>query len=166
MMIKSPVESLYCEYSYIYGEEVDDGCDLTRQFRKRREIPHRRGDRLFPQSAALAWCTASKGTATVADWDLSGGMTRVLVREDKKSRRASKRGQRIHPYHGAERRPFGRTSRSRFPIVHAEPFAFYKNFAAACAGKAEKPAIRREEVVRVYKLMEAAERSARGKYRH
>ena len=45
------------------------------------------------------------------------------------------------------------------PLVHAEPFAFYKNFAAACAGKAEK-AIKREEVVRVYKLMEAAARSA------
>ena len=32
MMIKSPVESLYCEYSYIYGEEVDDGCSLTVNF--------------------------------------------------------------------------------------------------------------------------------------
>ena len=45
------------------------------------------------------------------------------------------------------------------PLGHAEPFAFYKNFAAACAGKAET-AIKREEVVRVYKLMEAAARSA------
>ena len=32
LMIKSPVKSLYCEYSYIYGEEVDDGFSLTADF--------------------------------------------------------------------------------------------------------------------------------------
>ena len=45
------------------------------------------------------------------------------------------------------------------PVVHAEPFAFYKNFAAACAG-AEKPAVQKAEVLRVFRLMEAAQRSA------
>ena len=42
---------------------------------------------------------------------------------------------------------------------HAQPFAFYKNFVAAAIGK-ESPAIRREEVLRVFRLMEAAQRSA------
>jgi predicted dehydrogenase len=31
-MIESEVESLYCEYSYIYGEEVEDGCAHTLNF--------------------------------------------------------------------------------------------------------------------------------------
>ena len=45
------------------------------------------------------------------------------------------------------------------PVVHAEPFAFYKNFAAVCAGKGN-PAVRKDEVLRVFRLMEAAQRSA------
>lgn len=32
MMVKSSVKSLYCEYSYIYGEEVEDGFHLTVRF--------------------------------------------------------------------------------------------------------------------------------------
>ena len=46
------------------------------------------------------------------------------------------------------------------PAVRAEPFAFYKNFAAACAGKEERR-IKKEEVLRVFRVMEAAARSAR-----
>ena len=156
MMIKSPVESLYCEYSYIYGEEVDDGCSLTVNFEngmKYRIVVATDCFRNLPRWQVYG----TEGTATGADWDLSGGITRVLVREDKELKG-------IKAGNGFTRTMAPRIGNSveekPLPIVHAEPFAYYKNFAAACAGKAEK-AIRREEVVRVYKLMEAAERSAR-----
>ena len=70
---------------------------------------------------------------------------------------------------GEERRHLADVLRARvgdtveekpLPVVHAEPFAFYKNFAAACAGKEQKK-IKKEEVLRVFRLMEAAALSAR-----
>ena len=156
MMVKSSVKSLYCEYSYIYGEEVEDGFHLTVRFEngiRYRVVVATDCFRSLPRWQVYG----TEGTATVADWDLSGGMTKVLVREDKNLKG-------IRAGNGFTRTMAPRTGNSveekPLPVVRAEPFAFYKNFAAACEGKAEK-AIRREEVVRVYKLMEAAERSAR-----
>ncbi len=155
LMIDSPVKSLYCEYSYIYGEEVDDGFNLTVDFEngvKYRVIVATDCFRNLPRWQVYG----TEGTATVADWDLSGGMTRVLVKKD-----AHVKG--IKAGNGFTRTMAPREGDSvqqlPLPVVHAEPFAFYKNFAAACAGKAEK-AIRREEVIRVMRLMEAAARSA------
>lgn len=155
LMIKSPVKSLYCEYSYIYGEEVDDGFSLTADFEngvKYRIVVATDCFRNLPRWQVYG----TEGTATVADWDLSGGITRVLVKEGDmpagiKAGNGFTRTMAPREGDSVEEKPL--------PLVHAEPFAFYKNFAAACAGKAEK-AIKREEVVRVYKLMEAAARSA------
>ena len=153
-MVQSPVESLYCEFSTIYGEEVDDGCDVSVHFENGidyRVVVSTDCFRSLPRWQVYG----TEGTATIADWDLSGGVTRILTKE------GAKRG--IKAGNG-----FTRTMAPRegdtveelpLPVVHAEPFAFYKNFAAACAG-AEKPAVQKDEVLRVYRLMEAAQRSA------
>lgn len=155
LMIPSPVRSLYCEYSYIYGEEVDDGFNLTVDFEngiKYRIVVATDCFRNLPRWQVYG----TEGTATIADWDLSGGMTRVLVKKD-----ASLRG--IKAGNGFTRTMAPRADDSvqqlPLPVVHAEPWAFYKNFAAACAGE-EPRTIRRAEVVRVMRLMEAAARSA------
>ena len=154
--VDSRVASLYCNYSYIYGEEVDDGCDLLVNFEngvQYRVVVATDCFRRLPR-----WMVYGiDGTAVIEDWDLSGGMTRVLEREDKnlvgiRAGNGFTRTMAQRSHSSVEQLPL--------PVVHAEPFAFYKNFAAACAG-AEKPAIRKEEVLRVYRLMEAAERSAR-----
>ncbi len=155
LMINSPIRSLYCEYSYIYGEEVDDGFNLTVDFEngiKYRIVVATDCFRNLPRWQVYG----TEGTATIRDWDLSGGMTHVVVREDAKIKG-------IKAGNG-----FTRTMAPRvddtvkelpLPIVRAEPFAFYKNFVAACAGKEEK-AIRREEVLRVMHVMESAALSA------
>lgn len=155
-MIQSPVSSLYCEYSYIYGEEVEDGCRLSVRFENGMEYLVVIATDCF-RNLPRWQVYGTEGTATVADWDLSGGVTHANVRHDDKIAG-------IRAGNG-----FTRTMAPRvgdtvellpLPVVHAQPFAFYKNFAAACAG--ESPcAIRKEEVLRVFRLMEAAERSAR-----
>lgn len=155
-MIQSPVSSLYCEYSYIYGEEVEDGCRLSVRFENGMEYLVVIATDCF-RNLPRWQVYGTEGTATVADWDLSGGITHANVRHDDKIAG-------IRAGNG-----FTRTMAPRvgdtvellpLPVVHAQPFAFYKNFAAACAG--ESPcAIRKEEVLRVFRLMEAAERSAR-----
>ncbi len=155
-MVKSRVLSLYCEYSYIYGEEVEDGCRLSVKFEN--------GVEYLVTVATDCFCNlprwqvyGTEGTATVTGWDLSGGMTRAVVRHDDAIagiRAGNGFTRTMAPRVGdtVEQKPL--------PLVHAEPFAFYKNFAAACAGK-EKPAIVKDEVLRVFRLMEAAERSAK-----
>ena len=155
-MIASPVRSLRCEYSYIYGEEVDDGFRLSVRFENGIEylvVVATDCFRRLPRWQVYG----TEGTATIEDWDLSGGITHTHVRHDDNIAG-------IRAGNG-----FTRTMAPRvgdtveelpLPRVHAEPFAFYKNFAAACAGKTAC-AIRKEEVLRVFRLMEAAERSAR-----
>ena len=156
LAVPSPVQSLYCTYSYIYGEEVEDGCDLLVRFENGVEylvVVATDCFRSLPRWQAYG----TEGTATVQDWDLSGGMTRVLVKHDDNIagiRAGNGFTRTMAPREG------NTVDELPLPVVHAEPFAFYKNFAAACAGK-EKPLIRREEVLRVFRLMEAAERSAR-----
>ena len=155
-MVKSTVVSLYCEYSYIYGEEVEDGCRLSVKFENGVEYLVVVSTDCF-RSLARWQAYGTEGTATVQDWDLSGGMTRVLVKHDDNIAG-------IRAGNGFTRtmapRVGNTVEQKDLPVVHAEPFAFYKNFAAACAGKEEKR-IKKEEVLRVFRIMEAAARSAK-----
>ena len=153
--VKSTVVSVYCEYSYIYGEEVDDGCDLSVLFEngvRYRVVIATDCFRKLPRWQLYG----IEGTATIADWDLSGGVTRVVERQDKnlvgiKAGNGFTKTMAQRSESSVEELPL--------PIVHAEPFAFYKNFAAAAERKAT-PAIHKEEVLRVFRLMEAAAESA------
>lgn len=153
--VKSTVVSVYCEYSYIYGEEVEDGCELSVLFEngvRYKILIATDCFRPFPRWQVYG----VEGTATIADWSLSGGMTRVLERQDKKL-------VGIKAGNGFTKTMAQRSDESveelPLPVVHAQPFTFYKNFVAAAIGK-ESPAIRREEVLRVFRLMEAAQLSA------
>mgnify|MGYP005867867557 CR=1 FL=1 len=155
LAVPSKVESLFCEYSYIYGEEVDDGFDLLINFEngvKSRIIVAT--DCFRPMARWQVYGT--QGTATIQSWDLSGGITCDAATENTHI-------EGIRAGNGFTRTMAPRTGNSvqeyELPIVHAEPFAFYKNFVAACEGR-ENALIRREQVLRVFRLMEAAERSA------
>ena len=155
LAVPSPVQSLYCTYSYIYGEEVEDGCDLLVRFENGVEYRIVVATDCFRRLPR--WMVyGTEGTATVEDWDLTGGVTRCVEREDKNL-------VGVRAGNGFTRTMAQRSNSSveqlPLPVVHAEPFAFYKNFAAAAAGK-EAPAVRKEQVLRVFRLMEAAARSA------
>jgi predicted dehydrogenase len=156
-MIESEVESLYCEYSYIYGEEVEDGCALTLNFSngvKYRIVIATDCFRNLPRWQVYG----TEGTATVNDWSITGGITRCLVKKDEKV-------VGIKAGNG-----FTRTMAPRdgdtvktlpLEIVKAEPWAYYKNFVASCRGK-EELIIKPDEVLRVFRLMEICSISALG----
>ena len=154
-MIKSDVVSLYCTFSKIYGEEVDDGCDLFVRFKNDIEYRVMVATDCF-RNLPRWQVYGTEETATVADWDLSGGITRMLTKTG--ARQGIKAGNGFtctmapHEGNSIEEMPL--------PIVHAEPIAFYKNFAVACAGRGEILSVKQEEVLRVFRLMEAARRSA------
>ena len=153
--VDSEVVSVYCEYSYIYGEEVDDGCDLSVLFAngvRYQIVVATDCFRKLPRWQVYG----VEGTATVEDWDLSGVITRVVEREDKNL-------VGVRAGNGFTKTMAQRSESSveelALPVVHAEPYAFYKNFVEAAKHRAD-PAIRKEEVLRVFRVMEAAAESA------
>jgi len=155
LMIPSKVESLYCQYSYIYAQEVDDGFSFTANFEngvKYRIVVATDCFRNLPRWQVYG----TKGTATISDWGKSCKLTIATTAEYRKP-------EGINAGNGFTRtmapRADGSTEEKEFPYTKAEPFAFYKNFVVACKDK-EKAYIKREEVVRVFKLMEAATKSA------
>lgn len=152
---KQKTASVYCEYSYIYGEEVDDGFRLTVKFEDGKTWFIEVDTNCF--RALPRWQVyGTDGTATVADWDISGGVTRVKEREDK-NLKGVKAGNGFTKT--MAKRSDSSVEKSDLSVVRAEPFAFYKNFAAACAGD-EQPVVRRDQVLRVFRLMETARDSA------
>ncbi len=155
-MVKSPVESVYCSYSYVYGEEVEDGFNLITKFTNGVEYRIEVTTDCF-RNLPRWQVYGTKGTATVDDWSISGGITKANVDSN-----AMPTG--INAGNGFTRTMAPRLDESvineELEIIKAQPFAYYKNFISACR-KAEEPKIKREEVVRVFKLMELAELSAK-----
>ena len=154
-LVPSETKSVYCEYSYIYGEEVDDGCELHVLFENGMRYDVVVATDCFRRLPR--WQVyGTEGTATIEDWDLAGGVTRAKCKRDTQI-------VGVRAGNGFTKTMAQRSDASieelPLPVVHAQPFAFYHNFAEVVAGKVS-PAVRKEEVLRVFRLMEAAERSA------
>lgn len=155
-MVKSKVTSVYSEYSYIYGEEVEDGFTLTVNFEngvKYRIIVATDCFRGLPRWQVYG----TKGTATVNNWGNVGGITKIVEGEENNV-------QGIKAGNGLTKTMAPRSDNSQeeieLTIVKAKPFEFYRNFVLSCR-KQETPYIKGDEVVRVFKLMEMANKSAK-----
>ena len=154
-MINANVTSVYSEYSYIYGEEVEDGFALTANFDngvKYRIVVATDSFRNLPRWQVYG----TKGTATINDWDITGGVTTIVDGEENNV-------QGIKAGNGLTKTMAPRSSNSinesELSIVKAKPYEFYRNFVKACR-KEEEPYVKRDEVVRVFKFMEACNESS------
>ena len=155
-MIPSSVTSLYSEYSYIYGEEVEDGFQLTANFEngvKYRIVVATDCFRNLPRWQVYG----TKGTATINDWAITGGVTTIVAGEGNNV-------QGIKAGNGLTKTMAPRANNSKndsdLTIIKAKPYEFYRNFVEACLGN-EEGYIKRDEVVRVFKFMEACNLSAK-----
>jgi predicted dehydrogenase len=73
-MFPQKADSVYCEYSYIYGEEVDDGFILTAKLQG--GITYRVSVLTDCFRDLPRWQVyGTEGTATINDWAINGGMT-------------------------------------------------------------------------------------------
>lgn len=154
-MIGGKVVRVYCEYSYIYGEEVEDGFDMTAEFDN--GIKYRTVVRTDCFRALPRWqLYGTEGTATINDWDITGGITRIRVKNA-----APPKGIKAGNGFTKTMAPHDGSTVDVLPldIVRAPEHEFYRNFCAACKGT-EKPTVTAEQVVRVFTLMEAAAQSA------
>jgi predicted dehydrogenase len=153
---KGKIVSLYCENSFIYGEECEDGFDLSLKFDSgliAKIVVSTNAFRLLPRWQIYGL----DGTATINDWQVNGGITRVIERIDNNLKG-------IHAGNGYTRTMAPRSKDSikdlNLTIIKSEEFAFYKNFINAVKG-IEKPVIKEKEVLRVFKVMETAQKSAK-----
>ena len=155
-MFPKKVESVYCEYSYIYGEEVDDGFVLTAKLQ----------DGITYRITVLTDCFrdlprwqvyGTEGTATIDGWSINGGMTTIVKGEENNV-------EGIKAGNGMTKTMAPRTDNSKkekpLQIVRSKPFEFYRNFTAAVKGK-EIPYVKQDEVIKVFEFMEACNRSAK-----
>lgn len=77
-LVPSETKSVYCEYSYIYGEEVDDGCELHVLFENGMRYDVVVATDCFRRLPR--WQVyGTEGTATIEDWDLAGPSANVPI---------------------------------------------------------------------------------------
>jgi predicted dehydrogenase len=155
-MFPQKAESVYCEYSYVYGEEVEDGFVLTAKLQ----------DSITYRITVLTDCFRSlprwqvygtEGTASIDDWEINGGMT-TIVKGESNNVKGIKAG------NGMTKTMAPRTDNSKcdrpLQIVRAKDFEFYRNFTASVKGQ-ELPYVKKEEVIKVFEFMEACNLSAK-----
>lgn len=155
MMYNEKVAKLYCEFSYVWKDECDDGFKLLLTFESGRTAQIEVGTMNY-QSLPLWYALGTEGTATIRDWNLDGEMMRLQTFEDKDAKP-------IVAGAGFTKTmaPRGEDTIEKLPlqIVKGNVMEFYANFADTIEGKATQ-VIRNDEVLYVMEIIDAAFRSA------
>lgn len=157
-MINDRVSSIYCNYSYIAGEDVDDGFDLLIKFEHGLEY------RIVVDTNSFIelprWqIYGMDGTGTVTNWrrdNVEGRVIRVTQREDDKL-------EGVNAGNGFTKTMAARRSETYvetpIEIVRGDKNAYYRNFMDAVI-KGDNTIVTEEQVLRVFAVMEAAKESA------
>lgn len=150
IMIDSPVTDIYCKCSYMLGEEVDDGFTALLTFKNGITATVTVDTNCFINLPRWQ-LYGINGTAVVNDWDLNGKIVNVEVRKDSKLKM-------IKAGNGFTKTMADRSSGTIKEValekVLPSGIEFYENVCKSVAGK-EEPFVKRNEVIRVFKLMEA-----------
>lgn len=152
------VKSIYCNYSYEAGEEVDDGFDLSLEFSgglMYRIVVDTNSFVELPR-----WMVYGEdGTAAVTEWRnmrVEGEVVRV-------TRRVDERLQGVNAGNGftktMARRLSDTVERRPITVKCGDKNAFYANFMNAIT-KGVPTIVTEEEEIRLFRVMEAAKRSA------
>lgn len=157
-MIPNKIESIYCHYSYQAKEEVDDGFDLQVKFDNGliyRIVVDTNCFNELPR-----WQMYGKeGTATVTNWrgnKVEGKVTKVVIRKDDQL-------EGIEAGNGFTKTMAKRRNETieelPLEVITGDKNDFYKNFINAIKNN-EEVLIKEEQVLRVFKVMETAYKSA------
>lgn len=158
-MIDSKIVSIYCTYSYQAKEEVDDGFTLNVRFENGLLYTIVVDTNCFNELPRWQ-LYGEDGTATVTNWRnnvVEGKITKVSIRND-------------DMLEGVEAgNGFTKTMAKRrnetikelpLEIIYGNKNAFYENFVNSILGY-EAPIIKEKEILRVFKIMKLAYRSAK-----
>lgn len=158
LMFDSPVKSVYCDYSFEAGEEVDDGFDLEIKFESGviyRIVVDTNTFIELPRWQAYG----TDGTATVNDWrrdTVTGKIIRVKQRHDDKL-------EGVNAGNGFTKTMAARREETQetlpLEVVRGDKNAFYRNFMDAMLSGVPTT-VQKSQVMRVFKVMENARLSA------
>ena len=153
-MTKSPIVNVYCEYSFIFGEECEDGFKLLLTFedgmRAHIEVDTNHFE-VLPRWMAFGMT----GSATVKDWSCEGTSTVPIV--DEGDAAPIKAGSGVTKTMAP--RSFASLDIQTLAHIHTDVTDYYRNVMAVLDGKAEI-IVKNAEVMRVLRVMEAAYQSA------
>lgn len=156
MMVPGKVKKLYCKMDHITNAEVDDGFRLDLYFESGVHAYIEVGTSNFINLPRW-YVQGVNGTAVINDWSLNGQIVTCQVRED----------ENVVPVQTSAGLTKTMAPRSEdtistlpLPTVTSDVHDFYRNVVAAIDGK-EPQLITHEQVMRVFKLMEAAFESDR-----
>ena len=158
-MIDSTVVSVYCDYSFVEGAEVEDGFDLEVKFENGliyRIVVDTNSFIELPRWQVYGM----DGTATVTNWrrdNVEGRVVRCVIRDDDKL-------EGVNAGNGFTKTMAARRSETvsdkPIDVVRGDKNAFYRNFMDAVIKGVPTIVTRREEE-RVFRVMELAEQSAK-----
>lgn len=154
-LIDSPVKSVYCKNSYVYGLEVDDGFELRLTFQNGMETTVVIDTNSFV-SLPRWMIYGYDGTAIIKNWSIKGKIVSVKIRKDIKNK-GIKAGNGFTKTMAD--RSHSTVKKHRLPKAANDSNALYRNFCG-CILKGETPVIKGEEVMRVMKVIEAAFKSS------
>ena len=158
-MIPYKITSIYCTYSYQAKEEVDDGFDL--QVRFENDLLYRIVVDTNCYHELPRWQMYGKeGTATITNWKgnlIEGKVSKVNLYKDDKL-------EGIEAGNGFTKTMAKRRNETidslPLEVIQADKNTFYKNFMNAILIN-EELIVKEEQVLRVFKVMEAAYKSAK-----
>lgn len=160
-MVKEHFKSVLCDYSYIAGEEVDDGFDLEVEFESGllyRIVVDTNTFIELPRWQVYG----IDGTATVSDWRAENVEGKIVCCRE----RVDVNLKGVTAGNGLTKTMAARNVETVdiFPmkIVDASGTEFYENFVHAVRF-GEPTTVKREEVLNVYKIMESAKLSAKNR---
>lgn len=149
-------DKISCRYSYIYGEEVDDGFDFLAQYNSGLSY------RVVVETNCFIkrdrWLLYGEdGSAVIRDWDLNGEIAAVKIRDDKELA-AVKAGNGLTKTMAARRSET--IDKYPVPVPEVVPCEYYNNFKAVVNGESE-PITKKSQILSVMKIMENAALSAK-----
>ena len=147
-IMNEPIEDMYTSLSFAQGYEVDDG--FTLEMRTRTASYNCRVDTNAFISLPRWMIYGEDGTAVIRDWECNGQIITAVYgsKEEIEGIRAGNGFTKTMAY-----RPHSSVKEHALPEKKENPDEFYRNFAAACAGK-EECVIKHGEVRKVLTIME------------
>ncbi|WP_040206056.1 Gfo/Idh/MocA family protein [Neobacillus jeddahensis] len=154
-MVDSKITSVYANLSYILGDEVDDGFQVSITFENGITSLVEVGTTNFIQLPRW-YVKGTKGTAVIYDWDINGKIVTQNFGEVE-APKPIKAGQGLTKTMAPPSEKA--VSTSELPKVEKTMESFYENVVSVVEGSAE-PIVKNEEVLRVLQLMETIFKSA------
>ena len=149
-MIDSPIKSVAADFSYVLGDEVDDGVAAYLTFESGEKVIMEVGTTNFIKLPRW-YIKGTDGTAVIEDWDLSGKMIQPTYAQDVSAPAPIQAGVGLTKTMAPPSEEATKTL--DLPEAKAEYTEFYQNFYDVVRHQAE-PIVKNEEVYRVLKLIE------------